>query len=105
MFDPEFDTVSFVNLEISKTTTGVIYEISASNLLNVEGAKFANPNLIPTVSTKFLSRSTKIDAVLSRIPKMYGRDLYSNIRNILSAIALEDEEIGGEDLSVLRTPE
>jgi hypothetical protein len=96
LFDPTFDTVLFVYLEVSRMSLGAVYQVNVSNIRSEDGILLANSEGSSTLSSKFQSHLTKIDSILKSMSSMYGSELGSNIREVLSAIAIIDEEIGGE---------
>ena len=51
---------------------------------------------IQTMTASWTHHRTKTDAVLASLPGMYNKSIGSNLRSILQAIMISDEEIGGD---------
>jgi hypothetical protein len=96
MFDPTFDSVQFVDLEITRTTLGATYQVTVDGLKNVTGNPLADIEDNTVLSAEFVSHLTKVDSILTSVPGMYGTGLNSNLRHVLAAVGIQDEEIGGE---------
>jgi len=98
--DPTADTVTSVDLEVTKTTKGVTYQVNAHNLSDDDGVSVVNADGEHTLSARFSSHLTKVDSILNQLPGPFSSTLDSNIRQILSAIAIEDDVIGGKDSEI-----
>jgi len=81
-------TTALIYLRISAPTRGQLYQITVSGLFDLDGSSH------PAVSSTWTHVRTKTDAVLNSLPRMYSAGS-SNLRSILEAISLIDEEIGG----------
>jgi hypothetical protein len=105
--DPDAATTMNVYLKLSpKATHGTDYEITLPSAGDVA---FIDPNERPaetiflpsgaplsTMSTEWTHQYTKVDAILAKFSNMYAKNLGSNCREILQAISISDEIIGGE---------
>lgn len=99
MIDSSFSSVSFVDLKVTRSTVGDTYQVSASGLSKTDGSATIPGDL----TAKFVSHLTKVDSILRSMPTMYGSGVGSIVRQILTAIAIQDEEIGGESSVILPT--
>jgi hypothetical protein len=81
----------FITLEVTPFTVGEEYLVTVSNIVGADAAA-----LSPTENTaEFVGRLTKTDDAIRYRENIYGRDVNSIVRNILTAISLEDDKIGG----------
>jgi len=86
---------SLVDLHVTKGTKGAGYQLNINKIKDVTGER-----PFTTVVGPFVYQLTKVDEILSSVPSMYGKTLEANLRQVLSAIAIQDEEIGGPILNV-----
>lgn len=89
------DVTDSVILRISpKATIDTIYSLTVGTFPET----FYTPEQVPleAMTGSWLQHKTKIDSVLASLPAMYSRAVGANIRTILQAVAISDEEIGGD---------
>jgi len=89
--DPDADSLSSVNLIISRPSLGEEYQVSATGLILA-----SNGNLIDTSDGKFTATKTKTDSMISNLSGMYDVSYNSILFHVLAAVGLADEEIGGK---------
>jgi len=90
-----------VILETSPLTRGAMYEVVGSpSILDIYKQPLRNEG-----KSVLIGRKTKIDNMLSKLPRMYKQKINSNIEDdnklisiwqILAAIGIEDERKGGD---------
>ena len=87
-----------VILELNDTTDGAAYQFSASkDIIDIYGSP-----LIEKGQSVAISRRTKLDFLLNRLPKVYNKTIIVNDErrvspfNILWVIGAEDERSGGQ---------
>ncbi|MCF6205335.1 MAG: hypothetical protein L3J47_00380 [Sulfurovum sp.] len=84
-----YDPVALtVLLNVSRLTEGTTYTVSAAGLLDSLG----NP---VTGSVSFVARKTKVEKVLTDTTALYNVSPSSLLNNIITAIHLENDKIGG----------
>lgn len=82
---------NFISLLITDFTVGADYLVTVSNIVGADGSA-----LSATLNTgQFTGRPTKTDLALTHRETLFGRDPDSIIRNVLTALAMEDDLIGG----------
>ena len=82
---------NFISLLITDFTVGADYLVTVSNIVGADGS-----TLSATLNTgQFTGRPTKADLAITHRETLFGRDPNSIIRNVLTAIAMEDDLIGG----------
>lgn len=82
---------TYVDLEITPQTEGVLYRISGS-----DGIKDREGISLDVLSyAYFRPRRTKTDSLIDTLPKLYDKSNWSIIRAVLTAFGKEDERIGG----------
>jgi hypothetical protein len=90
-FDPEDGTVTSINLQLfPPPELDTEYKLTIVNLKNSNGATYE------PMTDKFIGQLTKANSLQKTLSKMYSKDLGSNITNILLAIGIEDDKIGGK---------
>lgn len=83
------DTATEIILVIDKVSKGTTYEVSVgASIRSTEGQTVAG-------SAQFMGRRTKAENMVRGLPAHFNRFPESCLRNVLTAIALADEEIGG----------
>jgi hypothetical protein len=87
-----------VILELNSTTDGAAYQFSASrNIVDIYGSV-----LIERGAAVAISRRTKLDFMLDRLPEVYDKSIIVNDRtrlspvHILAVMGIEDERSGGQ---------
>jgi hypothetical protein len=80
----------YVDLRISNITWGESYTFSIGDdlIADIDGL------LIPSQEVSFIAHRTKVDNILKHMPDLYDAKK-GNIRTILEAIGLSDNDIGG----------
>jgi hypothetical protein len=89
---PKNDVVvsPFVYLHTTPHTLGAEYEVNYGKLYDSSGVLVpAGPNV------PYQSRSTKTVQMLKSVPSHFDRQVESLIRNLVTAVSLEDDTIGG----------
>ena len=81
-------TTRSVILVVDKPTHGTHYRVTVAGLTGRDGALVGG-------SSDFFGRRTKAEDMVRSMPMHYSRRPDSLIRNILTAIGIEDETIGG----------
>jgi hypothetical protein len=91
VFEPEDLFTDFVLLRVLGLEVNQDYslDLAAGSLKDVDGLD------IDDLTATWTHKKTKVDSALDSLPLMYGKKK-SNIRTILEAIAISDEEIGGD---------
>lgn len=79
-----------VLLTVQTMTSGVLYTISAQQIIDVNGITV---DTLSTISWPF--RVTKVQNMLSKLPRHFDLDSESTLRGLVTAIALVDDQIGG----------
>lgn len=80
----------YVYLNTTPHTPGAEYQAAYGKLYNSSGA------LVPcTANIPYASRTTKTMQMLKSIPSHFDHQVTSVIRNLITAISLEDDTIGG----------
>lgn len=80
----------YADLFISKPTIDSVYKITISNL------RTGDAKLIESVYGYVKSRLTKVDSILSKLPKMYNTDLNaSTLTQLIIGFGSSDDLIGG----------
>jgi hypothetical protein len=89
-------TVTYVDLQITKAALDATYQLLVTNLETSDSV------LLAEQTGEFLGRFTKTDSFTRSVAQLYNTRPDSTLRQILTAMALEDERIGGQgDLSPL----
>jgi len=103
--DPEAGLASFVDVYISPVALDALYRLEVRNQRNVRGSILYNGELLG-MAAHFLGRSTKADAMRGTFARLYStRGVESTLLQIIVALALEDERLGGQgDLSPIPIP-
>ncbi len=84
--------VSSILVVLSGTQAGGTYQLSiASGVFYT-----ASGDSLPKQTIDFTLHRTKLDFVLTSVPRFYNTASKSNFRSILEAIMMSDEEIGGD---------
>jgi hypothetical protein len=103
-------TVQEILPMLGKTTSSVFLRISKPSLeqqyrLTIAESVLHDPDGVDLVETNVLWTHvrTKVDSAVDGIPLMYGTKSRTNVRNILEAICISDEEIGGSQSTTTRT--
>jgi hypothetical protein len=98
--------------DTTKTTTSVFLRISRPSfdqsyqLTTVASALFTpDGNDVFSMTANWVHVPTKVDSVVNSLAEMYNARSRSNIRSIVEAISISDEEIGGSQRTLLKTPE
>ena len=81
----------YVFLVISRPTVGAKYAVAASEALLSSSAIALSPLAL---SGKFLARDTKVDVMVWPRP-LFSKDNASTVRQIMNAIAHQDDLLGG----------
>jgi len=81
---------TFVILDVSKMERNQRYEVAAQNFLDIYGQTFASGEDANE------ARRTKVDGILDGLPDMWEGTRTSNLYWLLSAIAQQDDKIGGD---------
>lgn len=81
-------TTDEILLYIETPAKGVVYEVSIDSLTRRDGIALV-------ASGRFEGRRTKGEIVLKDIPSHWNKNPESVMRNFLTAIAIEDDRIGG----------
>jgi hypothetical protein len=89
----EDSTTTVVFLELAPTAAfGASYQLSIA-----EGAVFDSAGeIFQALAVSWVHHRTKTDSVVASLAGMYNTNLESNLRTILQAITISDEEIGGD---------
>lgn len=72
------------------------YLVTVSDLNDEDGLTIVKSVFDPNLTSRFTYQPIKVDSILNSMPLMYGKSLDSKVRQALSAIAIQDEEIGGK---------
>jgi hypothetical protein len=91
VFEPEGLFTDFILLRILGLRKYQEYslDLATGSLKDVDGLD------INDLTTTWIHNRTKVDSALNSLPLMYGKQK-SNIRTIIEAITISDEEIGGD---------
>lgn len=81
-------TTTDVILYVDKPVKGTIYELTINALRRRDGAAIID-------SARFEGRQTKGENMLKEIPSHWDTRPTSIVRNVITAIAIEDDKIGG----------
>lgn len=81
----------YITLHITPFTVGEDYTVTAVNLKAADGTDITPGGSV----SEFTGRQTKTDLAIAYRGNILSRDPNSIIRNILTAISLEDDRIGG----------
>jgi len=81
-------TTTYVILHTEPPTAGTHYRLTATGLTGTTGGTVAG-------SSEFIGRRTKTQSLIQSMPAHYDTRPPSVIRNILTAIGISDEIIGG----------
>lgn len=81
-----------VFLEIYGTTVGKTYRVVLDPRIVSDNNRYLGPK---NNSSSFVFRKTKIDAILSTIPKIFDKSLDEPLRLIFNVIGRTDDLIGG----------
>jgi hypothetical protein len=81
----------YVDLRISNIKWGDSYTFSIGNNLIADIGGL----LLPTQEISFIGHKTKVDSILANLSNMYDVRK-GNIRSILEAISISDNDIGGD---------
>ena len=89
---PKNDVVvsPFVYLRTTMHTLGAEYEVNYGKLYNAQGILVP-----PGANVPYESRTTKTMQMLKSLPSHFDQQVESLIRNLTTAISLEDDTIGG----------
>jgi hypothetical protein len=87
-------STDFIDLQVSNTEQGTLYRIVISNLLDPDEDTLTD-GAGGGVQGEFRSRLTKADSMLMGIPPLYDTSVTSTLKQLILAIAVRDEEIGG----------
>jgi len=87
----DYGLTHFVDLGVSTISIDSTYRIEISNIYD------ANGMVLNYLYANFIARKTKTDSILNFIPSNYGVGIDSVFYNVLQAIAIEDEKMGGQD--------
>lgn len=89
---PSNDVVvaSFVYLNTTPHTLGAEYRVSYGKLYDSSGTLVPCTNSVP-----YACRTTKTMQMLKSIPSHFDHEVTSIIRNLITAMSLEDDTIGG----------
>jgi len=103
--DPEAGLANFVDVYISPVSLDALYRLEVRNQRTVKGSILYNGALLG-MAAHFLGRSTKADAMRGTFARLYStRGVESTLLQIIVALALEDERLGGQgDLSPIPIP-
>jgi len=103
--DPEAGLANFVDVYISPVPLDALYQLEVRNQKNAKGSILYNGELLG-MAARFLGRSTKVDAMRGTFARLYStRGVESTLLQIIVALALEDERLGGQgDLSPIPIP-
>jgi hypothetical protein len=97
-FDPDDPVVSFVDLHVSKGSIYGDYTLSVTGLKNASEETLGLATTPGILSKEFVSRLTKTDSYIKFLSNFYNLQVSSNVRSIITAMAIEDEDIGGETI-------
>ena len=81
---------SVVFLRTTRHAPGANYEVTFTELHTTNGSIITQDTAVP-----YQARITKVDSILKSAPAHFDRRTSSIIRNILSAIGVQDDQIGG----------
>jgi hypothetical protein len=84
-------SVDHVLLRTNEPILGTNYTLTVENFTTTEGISISLGNN----SQDFTSRETKLDSMKSQLSSMYNMEEDSTLYNILAAISIEDDLIGG----------
>lgn len=79
-----------VLLTVQTMVSGVVYTISAQQIIDVNGVTV---DTLSTISWPF--RVTKVQNTLNKLPRHFDLSSESTLRGIVTAISLVDDQIGG----------
>lgn len=85
---PQGLTTSTILLEIDPPTKGATYQVGVGSLDSESGSTIEGFSV-------FIARRTKLDNMLRFLPNHWDSRPRSLIRQVLTAISIEDERIGG----------
>jgi hypothetical protein len=105
VLDPEQGLATYADVYISPVSIDALYRLEVRNQRNAAGSILYNGSL-PGMAAHFLGRSTKADAMRGTFARLYStRGVESTLLQIIVALALEDERLGGQgDLSPIPIP-
>lgn len=83
-----------VFLVITPPTFDAEYTITVANIVSSDGSVFTGP-----LTATFTPSLTKLDNLLSTVPRLYDIRPKSNLRALFTAIGREDQRIGGEGVN------
>jgi hypothetical protein len=88
-----------VFIVISRASTDQTYQ------LNIADDTLYTPDISSLIfpDIEWIHNRTKTDSVIDSLPEMYGMRYRSLIRVLLESISISDEEIGGEQSTVMRS--
>lgn len=88
--DPNDPAVTSILITITPFTIGETYDLTVSSDLKTRyGAA------VTSTTAKFKGRNTKLDSMIRNRPGLYAKNDNSIAKNILVAISVEDDKIGG----------
>jgi len=88
------DTASFIDLFITNPTLESRYLITVVG--DVRQASNGNPLSTEDIEAEFLGHLTKTDSLLSTIQRIYDISIHSTLRQVMTAIGIQDEVAGGK---------
>lgn len=89
---PSSREVSYILVGLRGSEIGGVYQLTVAS-----GTLFtASGDRLPEQSIDFTLHRTKLDLVLTSVPRFYSTKSGSIFRSILEAVMISDEEIGGD---------
>lgn len=85
----EDEVINYVDVHVSTLTPGQTWSITVTNLTDSIGTP------IGVQTTTLIAKLTKSDKIIHGFPSMYNTEVKSVLRQLLLAIGIADEQIGG----------
>lgn len=104
-FDAGLGVVDFVDVHITRVTKDALYRLEVKNQHNANHLLLSS-GIFEGMTALFMGRLTKTDSMRQALSQMFDtRGVGSTLLQVLIALALEDERVGGQgDLGVMPIP-
>lgn len=83
------NSLEYVDLYISRPVPDTLYTVIAAELEGVDQRPFID------LAGKFTAKTTKVDSLTKNLSSIYSKAISSTIHQIITAVGISDEEIGG----------
>lgn len=96
LYEIDAPALDYVDLFLSRPIMHRQYQLIASNFQLA-----ATGSATDSTTGEFIAHDTKVDSITKNLGRLYDKSVTSNIHQILTAMGISDEEIGGDTVQAV----